>query len=229
MDRQTERAVAALAADRRSSASEILRRELALLRDALRRAEVAAVGRGLAWRQPCMASIRNAVGTALTGSRGRSPGLKPSDTGTGSARPFRRRGLADRPWGWPSRRVVTCSSSRSVLVCLQALGERRAVRVACAEGRPAFEGRDMPWQTLPSRLTSSRTLDCSMGPLVVVGADGASSWVINKSGTGQLAAAASGLGVPVGGESEPEAERLARFETRVTRAPEGSSSPVSPS
>ena len=70
MDRQTERAVAALAADRRSSASEILRRALALLRDALRQggAEVAAVGRGLCLAQPCMASIWNAVGTALTGS-----------------------------------------------------------------------------------------------------------------------------------------------------------------
>ena len=211
MDQQTERAVAALAADRRSSASEILRRALALLRNALQQggAEVAAVGRGLCLAQPCMASIWNAVGTALTGSEpeaalarferrvARAPGalarfaadVLPIGLGDGRRIPMR---------------VVTCSSSRSVLVCLQALGERRAVRVACAEGRPAFEGRDMAKGLADSALTVDFFTDAGLGAaldgadLVVVGADAvASSWVINKSGTHQLAAAASDVQVPV--------------------------------
>ena len=212
MDRQTERAIAALAADHRSSASEILQRALALLRDALRQgggAEVAAVGRGLCLAQPCMASIWNAVGMALTGSEpeaalarfetrvARAPGalarfavqVLPIGLGDGDRDPMR---------------VVTCSSSRSVLVCLQALGERRPVRVACAEGRPAFEGRDMAKALADPALTVDFFTDAGLGAalhgaeLVVVGADAvASSWVINKSGTHQLAAAASGVGVPV--------------------------------
>ena len=211
MDPQTERAVAALAADRRSSASEILRRALALLRDARRqgRAEVAAVGRGLCLAQPCMASIWNAVGTALTGSEPEAA-LARFETRVARAPAALARfavevlpiGLGDG--GRDPMRVVTCSSSRSVLVCLQALGGRRAVRVACAEGRPAFEGRDMAKALADSALTVDFFTDAGLGAaldgaeLVVVGADAvASSWVINKSGTRQLAAAASGLGVPV--------------------------------
>jgi len=100
--------------------------------------------------------------------------------------------------------VTTCSFSSSVLACLAEVARVRALSVACAEGRPALEGR-----RLASRLAAAGTeveLWTDAGVAValprtgalVVGADAVSSeWVLNKCGTSALAASCAARGIPV--------------------------------
>ena len=211
MDQQLERDIAALADDHHSGASEILLRALAVLREARRRGgtELGVVGRGLCLAQPCMASVWNAVATALRGPDAEAA-LAVFEQRVARAPEALARfatevlltGVGDR--GQDPLRVVTCSSSRSVLVCLKALAERQPLRVACAEGRPVFEGRDMARALVELGLAVDFFTDAGLGTAlegteaVIVGADAvASGWVINKCGTRQLAAAAAGVGIPV--------------------------------
>lgn len=211
MDRQLERDIAALGGDRHSGASEILLRALSVLREARRRGgpELALVGRGLCLAQPCMASVWNAVAIGLRGPEAEAALVlfeqrvaRAPDALARFTAEVLLTGVGDR--GRDPLRVITCSSSRSVLVCLKALAERRPLRVACAEGRPVFEGRDMARALVEVGLAVDFFTDAGLGAAlegteaVIVGADAvASRWVINKCGTRQLAAAAAGLGIPV--------------------------------
>ncbi len=101
------------------------------------------MARALVTAHPTMASIWNAVGIALE---------SPGDFDMFVRRVARAaRGLAHVvPGAFPRQaeqrealRFVTCSVSGSVGVCLGALARDRQVAVACAEGRPLFEGRSM--------------------------------------------------------------------------------------
>ena len=211
MDGQLERDIAALTADRRSGASEILLRVLSVLREVQRQgaADLAQVGRGLCRAQPSMASVWNAVGIALRGpeaeaalARFERRVLRAPEALARFAAEAVLTGVEER--GGDPLRVTTCSRSRSVLVCLKALATRRPLRVACAEGRPVFEGRDMARALVDAGLPVDFFTDAGPGvaldgtEAVIVGADAvASSWVINKCGTRQLAAAAVSLGIPV--------------------------------
>lgn len=98
-----------------------------------------------------------------------------------------------------TRRVITCSRSAAVEACIRALA-RPAV---CAESRPALEGRALAESLARDGLAVTVVADAAIasnlspGDVVLVGADAiAAGWFINKTGTGQLCAAALLAGVP---------------------------------
>ena len=211
MNKQLKNTVDMLRHDGRSSASEILLQVLSVLREArkLGETELTVVGRELCLAQPCMASVWNAVAIAL-GSPGAKETFSVFEQRVLRAPPILARftaetlltGFGERDQG--SLRVVTCSSSGSVLRCLKDIALQRQVRVACAEGRPLLEGRKMAKALTEAGLVVDLFTDAAVGlalegsAAVIVGADAvASHWMINKCGTRQLAAAANSLGIPV--------------------------------
>jgi translation initiation factor 2B subunit (eIF-2B alpha/beta/delta family) len=101
------------------------------------------------------------------------------------------------------RRVVTCSFSGAVLACCRALAARAPLRVACAEGRPAFEGRRLATLLAADGIAVDFYSDAGIGEALegsaalVLGADAvAPGWFVNKTGTAALAALAQYRGVP---------------------------------
>ena len=200
--------IARLAADARSGASELVPHALAILEDA--RASggevLRAAARGVVSAQPSMAPLWNAALAALRDERERGTferfvqrsrragdalvrvagdTLAPSTPGQGLA-------------------VATCSFSGSVLRAVRALADRGAVSVACSEGRPACEGRRLAEALAAARIPVEFFTDAALGDavgrsdLVLVGADAIGPhWFVNKTGTRQLAAAATHAGVPV--------------------------------
>jgi translation initiation factor 2B subunit (eIF-2B alpha/beta/delta family) len=100
--------------------------------------------------------------------------------------------------------LVTLSNSGSVRQAFEELARTRPLRVACAEGRPAFEGRRLAETLADAGIAVTLFSDAAIAEAVrdanavVVGADAvASDWFMNKVGTRMLAAAASIAGVPV--------------------------------
>ncbi len=104
----------------------------------------------------------------------------------------------------PRLHLTTCSASGTVTVCLLDLAERYRLTVACAEGRPRYEGHAMARALAASGVAVELHTDAGVASALprtsalVVGADavGPASFV-NKCGTGQLAAASAHRGVPV--------------------------------
>ena len=103
----------------------------------------------------------------------------------------------------PSR-LVSCSASGTVARVFVAVGARRSLRVACAEGRPVYEGRAMAARLAAAGLAVEVYTDAGVGAALgssdalLLGADAVSDdWVINKTGSAQLAALAAELRVPV--------------------------------
>ena len=101
-------------------------------------------------------------------------------------------------------RLVTLSASSSVRTVIEALQQRHLVHVSCCESRPALEGRVLAAQLafagLPVSLFSDAAIAHALtgADAVLIGADAvAPAWVMNKSGTFMLAAAAALRGVPV--------------------------------
>lgn len=99
--------------------------------------------------------------------------------------------------------LVTLSYSASVRQALETLAGIGSLRVACAEGRPALEGRRMATALVQAGASVTFFSDASIAEAlqsagaVVVGADAvAPDWIMNKVGTRMLAAAASLVGVP---------------------------------
>ena len=201
-----ERRIARLAADRESGASEVLEEAIALLRAALDAGQpIRRVARAVCRAQPSMAPVWNAALEALA-----------PDDPAGRLDAFARRvarGAAavvrvgtdfladevDRPL-----RVVTLSYSRTVLTLLVAVAQRRGVRVACGEGRPALEGRRLATQLAARALDVTFFTDAALGQAladadaVLVGADAVGpAWFLNKCGTRMLAASAAQQGVPL--------------------------------
>lgn len=224
MNSDLERRIALLASDRESGASEILDEAIDILRGTLAHgADVVDVARALCRAQPSLASIWNAAMTAVAAVDdparfdqfvqrvSRAPDalvrfareafdvdLPPeggSHTVEDVASGFSRKGPL---------RLVTVSFSRSVETVLRALAAARPVRVACAEGRPALEGRRLAVRLSEQGIAVTCFSDAAIGhalgaaEAVIVGADAvAPEWFLNKSGTRMLATAAAQQGVPV--------------------------------
>ena len=101
-------------------------------------------------------------------------------------------------------RLATCSGSGTVARVFVAVGARCPLGVTCAEGRPVYEGRVMAAGLAAAGLAVEVYTDAGVGAVLgandalVFGADAVSGdWVINKTGSAQLAALAAKLGVPV--------------------------------
>jgi translation initiation factor 2B subunit (eIF-2B alpha/beta/delta family) len=118
--------------------------------------------------------------------------------------------------------VVTISFSNVVAHVISAIARRRAVHVGCGEGRPALEGRRLAERLLSAGASVTCYADAALAHAlrgshaVLVGADAvAPEWLVNKSGTFMLAAAAAHQGVAVyalaGREKLLTAEMAARL------------------
>jgi translation initiation factor eIF-2B subunit delta len=101
-------------------------------------------------------------------------------------------------------RLVTLSSSGTVVRVVEALHAERAIQLSCSESRPGLEGRRLATHLASLGIGVNCFTDAAIGQAlsdadaVIVGADAVSpDWFMNKSGTRMLAAAASQQGVPV--------------------------------
>lgn len=193
-----------LASDRESGASEILDEVIGILRDALAAGvPLLPVARGLVRAQPSMASVWNAVMEAL--ASGGTPGRLDH-----FAQRVARAPDALARFGGPlfldeiaaPLRLVTMSFSRSAVTLLETVAATREVRVSCSESRPALEGRRLASRLASAGIAVTFFSDAAIGhalgaaDAVLVGADAISpEWVLNKSGTRMLVAAAGQQGV----------------------------------
>ncbi len=203
--------LAQLAADATSGASELLPHAIEILRAAASLPPDAALdpARAVGRAQPSMASLWNA---ALAARRDRRV---PGALDRFDERRLRASGALVRcaldqlllP-GAGIRHVVTISFSGSVVACARAMAARAALRVSCAEGRPGLEGRRMARALaglgIPVDFYGDAALGEALGQegqgetVVLVGADAVTpGWILNKTGTSMLAAAAAQHGVPV--------------------------------
>ena len=199
-----EARIATIATDRESGASEILVEVLAILRDVIAVGEpIRPVARALCRAQPSMASVWNAAMEAMVPDDGAARleqfAMRVSRAPEAIAR-FADEALPDAPM----LRLVTISFSGSVAQLLQSLRARRKMRVACSESRPALEGRRLASRLaglgIPVTCYSDAAIGQALGSAdaVIVGADAVGpEWVLNKSGTRMLAAAATQQGIPV--------------------------------
>lgn len=202
-----------LAGDRTSSATVLASRAETLLRAARGQGSAAlrAAAREVCAAQPSMASLWNLAAAALDPNpeyferlaerARRAPGAV--------AREVTARLAGD------VRRVLTCSRSAVVEACIRALH----VPVVCAESRPGLEGRTLAATLARDGLDVTVVADAAIasdfreGDVVLVGSDAvAADWFINKTGTGQLCAAAELAGITayvVAGRDKCMAPRLA--------------------
>jgi ribose 1,5-bisphosphate isomerase len=194
--------------DRQRGASELLDDAIALLRDAL--AEGAAIpplAKALVEAQPSMASMWTAAAHAITAQPEPERFDRFVQQVAHAPRAMARHAVSLLvPESSPETplRLVTISFSRSVLGVLDALRTHRPLRVACAEGRPALEGRRLATALATHEVAVTYYSDAAIGhallsaDAVLVGADAMTpDWFVNKSGTRMLAAAAAQLGIPV--------------------------------
>src|SRR6185503_7979956 len=100
--------------------------------------------------------------------------------------------------------LVSISCSGSVVVAVKAIQAARTVRVSCSESRPALEGRRLAAELVAAGIAVTYFSDAAIADAlgsadaVLVGADAiAATWLLNKTGTRMLAAAATQQGVPV--------------------------------
>lgn len=206
-----DKAVEQLRADARSGASELVGAGLEILRRALeegpqRRDEVA---RAVGEAQPSMAPLWNAALCAVR--EGRDAGaLDRFERRWRRAQAAVVRVAADalRPTGRDGLHVITCSFSGTVLACLLAMSPRDRLRVSCADGRPALEGRRLAAALAAEGIRVDVFSDAAIGEalrktrgeqrVVLVGSDAVTpAFFLNKCGTGMLAVAAERHGVPV--------------------------------
>jgi translation initiation factor 2B subunit (eIF-2B alpha/beta/delta family) len=205
--------IAAIADDRESGASEILRQAIPVLRRAMPRPprDRLRVARALCQAQPGMAPIWNAALAALMDDE--QPGTFEAFVQRVERAPAALTRVTRELFSDPSQpaaattrdplSLVTFSYSASVRMALETLAGIRPVRIACAEGRPALEGRRLATALAQAGAAVSFFSDAAIGEAlhgadaVVVGADAvAHDWIVNKVGTRMLAAAASLAGVP---------------------------------
>lgn len=205
--------IAGIANDRESGASEILSRAIDVLRRVMPRpaAHRLRVARALCRAQPGMASLWNAALAAVReeGQPARFERFVQRAERAPSALTRVTRELFADPDA-PARAakaplsVITVSNSASVRHALEALASTRPLRVACAEGRPALEGRQMAAALASAGAPVTLFSDAAIAEAlhradaVLVGADAvAADWFINKVGTRMVAATAAQAGVPV--------------------------------
>ncbi len=209
--------IAALASDHESGASDILARAITILRDALADpdAPLAEIAAGVCAAQPGMAPLWNASAVAVAARESADHDRFERFTARVRRAPdaFARFALetlcpeaavaepATRP---APLRIVTVSNSGSVGGVLEVLSQMVALRVACAEGRPALEGRLLAARLAAAGAVVDFFTDAAVGQAlgaadaVLVGADAvAPEWFLNKCGTRLLVSAAHLQAVPV--------------------------------
>jgi methylthioribose-1-phosphate isomerase len=197
--------IARIAADRESGASEILAEAVEVLSQALAGAgNVAEVARAIVRAQPTLGPMWNAAIAAVAAVEqpdrferfrqrvARAPdalGRFASEFFDSSTQPLQ---------------IATVSYSRTVLDVLTRLAERRQVHVACAEGRPALEGRTLASRLVERGVRVTFFTDAAIShalpevDAVLVGADAVGpEWFQNKTGTRMLAATAVERGIPL--------------------------------
>ena len=209
-----ESLISGIAQDRESGATAILDRAIEVLRRVISKpAAVRLEAAGALCRaQPGMAPLWNAAVAAVRdeGQPARFERFvqRAQRAPSGLVRFTRQQFAEPDP---PSRArktgplsLVTLSNSTSVRQALEGLASTRALRVACAEGCPALEGRGMAATLAQADIAVTFFSDAAIGQAVeaadavVVGADAiASEWLMNKVGTRMLAATAMSVGVPV--------------------------------
>lgn len=208
-DERLDAAIEAIAADHRSGATALATRAIQILRAAARldRPRRVEIVRALCTAQPSMATIWNAASLTL-----RDDALarievfaerllhSPRALGRFASNLL----LRDTRSATQPLRLVTYSASGSVMACLAAVATRGPVVVACAEGRPLFEGRAMAGALVEKGIATELFTDAAVvstladATAVLIGADAVTSgWFINKCGTYGLAAAAQHQGVAV--------------------------------
>ena len=206
MDDRLACEVASIANDHWAGASALLRRALAVLRRAAISdpASLERLSPLVCRAQPSMGAIWNAVCAAL-GADHPVKALDRFERATDRAeRVVTRVALTALSGADGPSRVTTCSASGTVSGVLEAISARRPLRVACAEGRPVYEGRTMAAALaatgIPVELYTDAGVGAALGSsdALLIGADAVSGdWVINKTGSAQLAALAAEMGVPV--------------------------------
>jgi len=202
-----QEAIEALARDAESGASELVERAVGILERARQMGHDSLVeaARGVCYAQPAMAPMWNAAMAALADAG--APGTFAHFTRRLQRAPAALRRVAMEELApAPSQPlyVVTCSFSRSVLDVLVELAQSCELTVACAEGRPRFEGRRMAAALASTGATVEFYTDAAVSlalrdsTAVLLGADAITpDWFLNKVGTLSLATAASRNGVPV--------------------------------
>lgn len=209
------RRIEALRTDRVSGASALAQQAVAILFAArAAHADVDSIARSMCTAQPSMAPVWNAATAALSDDPDRlnqfAERLRRAPAAIARFAATHFADERDQPAGPKLRssdggmRVVTLSYSSSVLVAINAILATRPLAVSCSESRPALEGRrlaaDLAAAGVPVTVYSDAGLAQALGDAdaVLVGADAiAPSWLLNKSGTRMLAAAAAQQGVPV--------------------------------
>lgn len=206
-----ERVLAELAAigeDRRSGATELVLRGIALLKAASSDAELLRrIASELCRRQPSMAGFRTAAALAVSthhpsavlDALQQQVSRAPAAIARLAVPLLRLRQQSGEPL-----RIVTCSRSSAVEQTLQALRAHQRVQVCCSESRPAREGIGLATALASGGLDIQVYSDAGISAAIptaaalIVGADAvARSSFINKVGTAAMAALARYSGVPV--------------------------------
>ena len=206
MNERVRMEIAAIAADTESGATAVLERALGVLRGTAHdRAALESVADELCRAQPSMAGLRVAAAiarraedplAAIDEFRARVARAPHAIARHAAALLRLRRGTG-------AVRLVTCSRSRAVELAIRQLAEVEEVEVACAESRPALEGRELAVSLAAGGVTVTVYSDAGIATAVaasdalLVGADAIGpDTFINKAGTSALAALAAAEGVP---------------------------------
>ena len=188
-----------LAADTTSSATSLTGLVVQLLRDARRdgAAAVAGAARGVCAAQPSMGAFWNLAAAALHDEPRFEALAERARRSPAAAARIAGDLLRDH-----AQRIVTCSRSAMVEAAIRAL-RGAGISVRCAESRPGLEGRALAAALAADAIAVELVADAAIasdfrtGDVVIVGADAvAADWFLNKTGTGQLCAAALLAGVP---------------------------------
>ena len=193
-----------IAGDRVSGASAIFEAALRLLETALSQAAPALpLAQTLVRGQPAMAPVWMAAIEAVAASD--EPGRFTRFAARARRSPAALTRMALEMLGSDDPvHLVTLSYSGSVVRAITALAAATPVRVSCAEGRPATEGRrfagDVAAAGVPVTCYGDAAIGGALGSatVVVLGADALTpSAFFNKVGTRMLAADAAHRGVPL--------------------------------
>jgi translation initiation factor 2B subunit (eIF-2B alpha/beta/delta family) len=232
---ELDTAIRAIAADHQSGATTLATEAIQILRAAARldRAALVEIVRALCAAQPTMANIWNAASVALQDEAQTRLEIfaerlrhAPRALGRFASDLL----LRDVDRSSDPLRIVTYSSSSSVLACLAAAAAQRPLVVACAEGRPLFEGRRMAAALVERGIATELFTDAAVASTlgeamaVLVGADAVTTgWFINKCGTYGLAAAAQhrGVAVYVAASRDKFAGRAIADRLRLSAGPAG--------
>jgi len=208
MDAKIRQEIRKIAADSRSSATELLSRGLQLLRAAADAGGdgLPQVANELVRAQPAMAGLRTAAALAI-GAPDAAAAIDEF-----AARVERAPGqiarhavnlLALRTTSGPLH-IATCSKSRPVEETIRLAASEHELLVSCAESRPVKEGRDLARALADAHIQVDLYSDAGLSTVIpgadalLVGADAiCSTGFINKVGTSALCALAAASGTSV--------------------------------